>query len=218
VFLLNGFDPFNATRFADLKASLHRLGFNRVYGGQFYHAGGFADEVRVIAAAEPDARFVVIGIGAGVVAAVSLADAVGPDGIAVDLLASVDSPFWSDAPGKQPANVGRVIHIHGRPIAFSPAASIGEDLELPVQDWWGVAAHPLTVERLAEELASVAGTIPAPIPEELPALDDEIPAPRSQVTEAVRVGDAWDFLKPASRLGSEGSKTQETAKQTDGGL
>src|SRR5438105_880981 len=73
VFLVNGFDPFDVAKLGNARTALNGLGFTKVYSGQFYHAGGFADEIKTLAAAEPNARFVIVGVGAGVDAAVSLA-------------------------------------------------------------------------------------------------------------------------------------------------
>src|SRR5262249_19089981 len=65
VFLLNGFDPLGLEA-AQVRTALVRAGFPRVYDGQFYHTVWFGDEMRRIHAEEPDARFAVVGIGAGV--------------------------------------------------------------------------------------------------------------------------------------------------------
>src|SRR4029079_13232685 len=107
VFVVNGFDPFDIGGTGNLRTTLNRLGFTKVYTGQFYHARGFADEMQDVAGVDPTARVVVRGRGAGVDAAVSLADIVAPNGVTIDLLASVDSPFWSSAAGKKPINVQR---------------------------------------------------------------------------------------------------------------
>src|SRR5262245_25236265 len=108
VFLLSGFDPLDLDEIAAVRATFQRHGFIKVYNGQFYHGIEFAKEMRAIRAEVPDARFAIVGYGLGVEAAAALAEDVAQSDIPVNLLASVDAPFWSSAPGKQPAHVWRV--------------------------------------------------------------------------------------------------------------
>jgi hypothetical protein len=205
VFVVNGFDPFDLTKVGGMRAAFSRLGFNKVYTGQFYHAGEFAEEMRALAATEPDARFVVVGVGAGVDAAMSLADTVAGDGVTIDLVASVDSPFWSDAPTRHPGNVRQVMALHGQPTWIGVTPSVGDDFTLPRDSWGGVSGHPLTVETLAGELAAIASSVPvAPVAAE-PAVTDETPAPRPFTARVNRLHDGWDFLFPANRLGDDGA-------------
>jgi hypothetical protein len=79
-FLINGFDPFDLAAVERARDGLNRAGFARVYAGQVYHTFDFVCEMRAIARNEPDARFVVVGVGAGLVGARSLAESVGGDG------------------------------------------------------------------------------------------------------------------------------------------
>jgi hypothetical protein len=200
VFVVNGFDPFDFGGTGDLRTTLNRLGFNKVYSGQFYHAGGFADEIKELAAADPNARFVIVGVGAGVDAAVSLAETVADSGVTIDLLASVDSPFWSNAPGRKPLNVQRVLALHGRPNSWLPyTPSFGEDISLPVPSWPGVSGHPLTAETLATELASIALGVPASS-EDIAAVADDSPVPRPEAEHTGTHKHVTSYLDPASIL------------------
>lgn len=200
VFLVNGFDPFGISGIGDAKATLHRLGFNNVYNGQFYHAGGFGDEIKEIAAADPNAHFVVVGIGAGVDAAVTLAENVSEYGVTIDLLASVDCPFWSGAGGKKPVNVQRVLSLHGQTTSWLPSTpGIEEDITIPGAAWLGVSSHPLTVETLASELATLAGSVPAEI-EELPTTAESVPVPRPDAVPSATQAPSGSFLAPAMTL------------------
>ena len=198
-FLVQGFDPFDVAGVGDVKSALNNLGF-KVYSGQFYHGSTFADEIKEIALADANARFVVVGIGAGVDAAVSLADTVWDSGVTIDLLACVDSPFWSNAPGEKPVNVRRVLSLHGPGDSWLPSmAGIEDDITLPDVGWLGVSSHSLTVETLATELASIAGAVPTENPE-TPAASQETPVPRPDATPAATLAVSRTFLDPATTL------------------
>jgi hypothetical protein len=156
--------------------------------------------MRRIHTEEPDARFAVIGIGAGVEAAAGLAESVAANGVSIDLLASVDAPFWSNAPSKHPVNVQNVLSIHGLSLVGSTAQTDGDDLELPVFAGFGVPAHSLTLERLTLQLAGIAVLIATPSVT-VPRLPVEgSPTPRPQAVRPSQQSDEWDFLKPVSHL------------------
>src|SRR5262249_18284900 len=145
---------------AEVRAALIRAGFTKVYDGQLYHAGWFAGEMRRLRSQESGVRFAVVGFGAGVEAARWLAEAVAKDGIALDLLASVDAPIWSSAPAGHPTNVRQTLSIHGRPLFAAMSLRADADVEVPVGSLSFAAPHPRTIGRLATELAAVAGTVP----------------------------------------------------------
>jgi hypothetical protein len=199
VFLVDGFDPLDFSRVAEVRSSLIRAGFTKVYNGQFYHGGWFADELRRLHTEEPDAHFVVVGFGSGVEVAASLAESVAKDGIAIDLLASVDAPFWSSAPQKQPANVQQAMAVHGQSLFGATDAVAGQDIEVPAGFLDNVTAHPLTLDRLAHALAQVAGAVPAPAKPE-PVAAEQAPTPRPMAARLAGPRDEWDFLKPVARL------------------
>jgi hypothetical protein len=200
VFVVNGFDPLDISGMGETRSTLNRLGFTKVYRGQFNHAGEFADEIKQLAEADPNARFVVVGVGAGVDAAVSLTEAVAAYGVTIDLLASVDSPFWSHAASRKPLNVERVLALHGRPSSVLPwTPSFGEDIELPDASWLGVSSHPMTTETLAAELAMIAGTVPEKVKESLARVEEApVPRPDSEFTRSPAA--ATSFLDPAENL------------------
>jgi hypothetical protein len=200
VFLLSGFDPLGFDGIASVRATLARAGFRKVYDGQFFHSGWFAEEMRRIHAEEPEARFAVVGIGAGVESAAGLAAAVATDGITIDLLASVDAPFWSSAAGSHPTNVQQVLSVYGLAQLGPTADEAGAVLEVPTSSWFGVATHPLTLDRLARELAQVAGAVPGPAAEPTPPAADAAPTPRPVTVLPHGPRDEWDFLKPVVRL------------------
>jgi hypothetical protein len=187
VFLVNGFDPLGWGGAADARTALIRAGFRKVYDGQFYHAGWFADEMRRLHAEEPDVRIAVVGFGAGVEVAAWLAGEVAADGVVIDLLASVDAPFWSDAPGRHPENVGEVIAVEGRQ-------------QGPLMPEFELANDPPTLDWLATELALVAGAVPAPPIQPKPPASVAEPTPRPFTARPRATRDEWDFLKPVAQL------------------
>jgi pimeloyl-ACP methyl ester carboxylesterase len=200
VFLLSGFDPLDLDRVGDFRAALVRAGFTKVYNGQFYHDRYFAQEMRRLAAEEPDSRFVVVGFSLGTEFAVSLAESVGHQGIPISLLASVDPYWWSGAPSKTPANVQQTMNLHGEPLLFANRAGSGAEVQIPESFPNNITAHPLTVETLARALANVAGTVTPPPPSSpAPQLADDVPTPRP-VSRTSSPRDEWDFLKPTASL------------------
>jgi pimeloyl-ACP methyl ester carboxylesterase len=201
VFLLRGFDPLDLDRVDDVRTALNAAGFTKVYDGQFYHERFFAEEMRRLSRAEPDARFVVVGFSLGAQAATGLAESVGKEGIPVAMLASVDPYWWSSAPRRKPANVEQVMHVHGERLLFAPTLSAGADVQIPGSWPSNVTANPLAVETVARALANVAGTLPKP--SETPATDyaSDLPTPRP-VARREGARDAWDFLKPLATLPS----------------
>jgi hypothetical protein len=168
-----------------------------------------------VAAADANARFVIVGVGAGVDAAVSLAESVLENGVLIDLLVSVDSPFWSGAAGKRPINVQRVMSVHGWPDSWLPrTVSPERDIALPDYGWFGVSSDPLTVEALAWELATVASAIP-PLDTERPAVTDDGPVPRPNDMHAAKTKHVVSYLDPAATLeGRDASSETELAPPT----
>ncbi len=214
VFLVSGLDPLDFDRVRDVRSALIRVGFTKVYDGQFYHESFFAKEMQRIAAEQPDAKFVVVGFSLGAEVAVSLAETVGHQGIPISLLACVDPYWWSTAPGKTPANVQQVMNVHGEPLLFANRAAAGGDVQIPEPFPNNITAHPLTVETLARSLATVAGTLPPPPRSPTPQLADDAPTPRP-VTRTEKPRDTWDFLKPTVSL--RGLSPAELPLSTPGG-
>jgi hypothetical protein len=186
VFLIDGFDPLDGCGVARVRQSLIDLGFIKVYDGHFYHAGWFADEMRRLHAEEPDAHFVVAGFSTGAETARSLAESVAGDGITVDLLAVVDGPLWAAAVPAKPENVVRVLHLPGCAAAGQP---------------------------LADELTAIAGLVPVPMPPVI-VVGPELPTPRPVEPPPAAPRDAWDFLKPATRLDPPATELPMTREHT----
>jgi hypothetical protein len=209
VFLINGFDPLGLQGGGEVRATLVRAGFTKVYDGQFYHGDWFAGEMRRLHAEQPDVRFALVGLGGGAEVAARLAQVVAADGIVIDLLASVDAPFWSAAPGKHPDNVKDVLCIHGQALIAPVTQGAGMDVELPVYFWEGVPRQPQTLERLANQLVQIAEAVPITSVSMAPPETDDIPTPRPVAARTDGPRDEWDFLKPVARLGPPAPKAAE---------
>lgn len=203
VFLLNGLDPGNCANLTGLRDYLHELGFIKTYYGQLHHTTWFAKEMRRIHCEEPDARFVLIGFDLGANGACSLARAVAPDGIVIDLMVYLSGSHLKDTADRQ-GNVFRVLNIQGcsrldkgRPLTGA------ENVRIPEASHYGSPTHPYTLEALAHELAQVAALVPVRAPVELapPPEADAAPTPRPVPAPSREIRDEWDFLKPVSRLG-----------------
>jgi hypothetical protein len=165
-----------------------------VYHGQCYHACCFAEEVCDLHAEYPDARFVVMGFSSGVGAAVRLAESVRHAGVPIDLLISVDAPAWSTATQILPDNVHHLICTRGK-IQVACCAPDPMADELVAED-----GQTMTVERLVEELTSIAGTVPLTTGLSTENGTGDAPSTRSEIVRPAARRDEWDFLKPIFRL------------------
>jgi len=201
VFLISGIDPLDTCRIREFRSELIRAGFNNIYNGHGYHDTLFAGEMHRIALEEPGAHFVVVGFSSGSDFAVSLAESVGNYGIKIDLLASIDPPFWSSAASKKPGNVMQTTHIHGQPMLWPVRSSYGDEIVIETGLFEDAADQSATVEHLTRMLAGIAGSVPiSPAAAPMPMLANDGPRPRQFATQTDRPHDAWDFLKPVAKL------------------
>jgi hypothetical protein len=221
VFLMNGLDPINYGNLTGLRDYVQELGFGKTYYGQLFHAGWFEKEIRRIHQDDEDARVVLIGFSLGVQQMHSVAKDLNEEGIPIDLLIflSGNHPV-AFMPEDRPANVHRVVNIlaSGSMKAYG-VREYAENVRLPEDTWhFGSPTHPYTLEKLSEELAALALTVPlreivrpqqppdeeAPKPRPVkPPSDEEAPKPRPVKPPSQIPTDEWDFLKPVSFLQRE---------------
>jgi hypothetical protein len=207
VFLMNGMDPINYGNLTGLRDYVQELGFSKTYYGQLYHAGWFKKEIRRIHQDDPDARVVLIGFSLGVQELHSVAKDLSAEDIPIELLVflSGNHPV-AFMPEDRPANVHRVVNIlaSGGMKAYG-VREYAENVRLPDDTWhFGSPTHPYTLEKLSEELAALALTVPLrEIVRQPQPSDEEAPTPRPVKPPAHKTPDEWDFLKPISFLQRE---------------
>jgi hypothetical protein len=190
VFFLNGFDPVNYGNLTGIREYVDTLGFHKTYYGQFYHVSYFAEEIQKIHNEEPEAHFVLVGLGRGARSMRDLAERVNRQGIPTDLLVHLD--------GKLPEGVGLengtvIGYVRDGKFSAATAPESGPNLWL-----FGSPTNPKTIEMLGQELGQIASAIPTiepAQPELLPPPTDE-PTPKPVQRQLPAEYGEWDFLKP----------------------
>jgi hypothetical protein len=214
---MNGLDPVNYGNLTGLRDYLHKAGYRKTYYGQLYHANWFAKEIYRIHEEDPDARLVLVGFSLGVNFLDALSETLNKHGIAVDLLVflSGNHPVWP-MPAERPANVARVINVlSSGSMKYWGERPWAENVRLSSTWHFGSPTHPSTLERLTEELDLLSAAVPVHPPVEEPKLPfiEEAPTPRPAKIEPAARRTDWDFLKPASSLGSP-SKAKPEPKES----
>jgi hypothetical protein len=209
IFLMRGLDPLDCANLTGLCNYIHTLGFLQTYTGYPYHRICFRHEIERIHQEDANARIVLIGhdIGAGVVC--SLARDLREEGIGVDLIVYIAGHGMECGP----AAVGgtHVINVVAGTALWPTPAVAGATAVQAEAGAYAMPSQRTTLELLASELLALAQTVPFVKPA-LPAVPPEIeeaPKPRpvqGPVTAGPR--DAWDFLKPVSRLRLHGEQPE----------
>jgi hypothetical protein len=200
VFLANGVDPLGLGNLAGVRQYLTALGFPKTYYGQTYHRHWIEKELRQAHKDDHDARFVLIGYGAGADTVRAVARSVCPDGIPIDLLITLQ------------ANPQGCLGGDLTPAAATQGAK--GPCPLPEERMLGAPTDAQTLHVLAEELAQVAMRVPLVAPAELPLPapapgpgpgpePETAPAPRPVNPGQVSAGDTSagaDPLRPVAQL------------------
>ena len=205
IFIIHGTDPLDFANLNGLNAYLRDLGFRKTYLGQLYHRNDVTREVRRVHAADPEARFVLIGFSLGANMVRDVTQTVKPDGVHIDLLVYLGGNTLEDGPRDRPENCGRLINILAKGCIWNGTTfADGENIHLPDVFHFGSPMHPHTRELLAAELAEVGARVPILVPAGQmpggPLFEEPTPAPRAVPAAAPAARDEWDFLKPAAQL------------------
>ena len=104
IFLINGLDPINATNLTGVRDYMHDIGFQKTYYGQLFHTRTYVEEIRRLSAADPDARFVLLGFSFGANMVRNIANAVKDDKIQIDLLVYCGGNTLKNVPADRPEN------------------------------------------------------------------------------------------------------------------
>jgi hypothetical protein len=195
-FFVQGVDPLDCANLEGVKEYVQSLGFHRAWFGHWFHVHKFADEIVRISQDDPDARFVIVGVACGTDAGRKLAEAVGGHGICVDLLVCLDSDPLAKGGAGRPENVQKVITILTSDRKGKSVAHDAEEVYLAEGGVFAAATNPGTLEVLARELATLAGSFPAPEDHPKAPFPCGGPTSRPSTAKAPDERDDWDFLKP----------------------
>jgi hypothetical protein len=201
IFFLHGLDPLDYANLHGVREYFHSLGFVNTHYGQLYHGPTFTKEIRRIHAADPEARFVLMGFSAGANVARSMVHSLrDEDGIPIDLLVYMGGNTLENTPESRPEGVGKVVHILATGYIWKGTA-IDDAENLKHADAWhfGSPTHAATLEVLTRELMVVAANVPY-VERDYAAEQPDAPTPRAVVRHTVARLDEANFLKPAMQL------------------
>ncbi len=197
VFFIHGMDPLDFANMEGLSEYVQSLGFIKTHYGQLYHLWQFKKEMRAIAKADPEARFVLVGFSFGANAVRDLANAVKKDGVTIDLLVYLGGNTLENTPPNRPEHVLRIVNILAHGWVWNGTVLDGAE-NMNYNNVWhfGSPTHLQTLDVLARELPVVARRVTLTVyegPAELPSGPTPHPVAAPQAN-APR--DEWDFLKP----------------------
>jgi hypothetical protein len=165
VYVIDGFDPAGLAGLRRLAARLRADGFPDTRYAGWLRAGQVEREVRAAHAADPSARFALVGYSAGAFAARNVANRLVRDGVPVAVVGYVGGDYLSDSAATRAAGVGRVVNVtgNGHPLTGRNLFFNGTDisgarnLRLAGAGHFALPTHPDTVAALEAELAAAAG-------------------------------------------------------------
>lgn len=165
VYVLDGVDPLGLAGTRGLADRLRRAGFPDTHYAGWLRAGRVEREIRAAHAADPAARFAVVGYSAGVYTARNMANRLTRDGVPVAVVGYVGGDYLSDTDRSRAAGVGRVVNVTGdghpltgRNLFFNGTDLTGaRNLRLAGTGHFDLPGHPDTLATLEAELAAAAG-------------------------------------------------------------
>ena len=113
VYILDGVNPLGLAGVKRLADRLQRAGFVRTRAGGWYSGDGFEREIRATHAADPSARFAVIGYSAGSYTARALANRLVQSGVPVAVIGYIGGDYLRDTSETRVPGAGRVVNITG---------------------------------------------------------------------------------------------------------
>jgi hypothetical protein len=192
VFLFDSFDPFAAGQMGDVRDHLHQLGFGKTYYGWPHHLDDFEEEMGMVNAERPDARFVIIGYGTGATAARKLAAFADAVGIPVEVVIYLEPMF---DPLEQPVGAMNTFTLRGVDLDADAATAgtfVGRHFHKS-----DVPTHPMTLELIEREVTLIGLGVavrprhPAPPVVLVPPM----PAPRNVIPIPDELPPEWQFLR-----------------------
>jgi hypothetical protein len=165
VYLLDGADPLGLAGVERLAERFRRAGMPYVRLGWWYDAAAFEREIRATHAADPTARFAVIGFSAGAYAGRAMAGRLIRSGVPVAVVGYVGGDYLQDTPETRMAGAGRVVNVTGdgylltgRNLLFNGTQVTGAvNLRLAGTAHYGLPTHPATFAVLYAAVAAEDG-------------------------------------------------------------
>jgi hypothetical protein len=162
VYILDGVNPLGLAGVQRLADRLQRAGFVHTRAGGWYSGDGFEREIRTTHAANPAARFAVIGYSAGSYSARSLANRLVQSGVPVAVIGYIGGDYLRDTPDTRVPGAGRVVNITGdgylltgRNLMFNGTEISGAwNVPLSGTSHYDLPTHPRTFATLYSALAA----------------------------------------------------------------
>jgi hypothetical protein len=156
VYILNGFDPLRAGGVGRLADRLRGSGYPDTRVGGWYRARAFEREIRAAHAADPTARFAIIGYSAGAYPTRAMANRLVRDGVPVAVVGYVGGDYLRNDARSRVPGAGRVVNVTGdgylltgRNLLFNGTDLPGaQNLRLSGTSHFGLPTHPDTFDTL----------------------------------------------------------------------
>lgn len=165
VYILDGLNPLEIAGTAQLADRLRRAGFPYTKAGGWFMGWWYEREIRAAYAADPTARFAVVGYSAGSYVARGMANRLLRDGIPVAVVGYIGGDYLTDAPETRAPGAGRVVNVRGdgylltgKNLFFNGADLTGaRNIRLAGVAHYGLPTHPTTFAVLYSALAAEDG-------------------------------------------------------------
>ena len=118
IYLINGLDPLELLNFRGVQDYIQALGFCHAYYGQMWHVPACLRHIRRTQAADPQARFVLIGDSLGANLARDMTCWLQEDGIPVQVLIYLGGDTVFNKRKNRPANACRVVNVRAWGLVF----------------------------------------------------------------------------------------------------
>lgn len=171
--LINGLAP-NAC-LEELRLQLAERGFEKSFRAELLHTGWVWREMKRIQTCDPEARFVLVGLGHGAGVATGMAKDACRDGVTVDALVLLD-----------PAGTTAIDDLAGRVVVLRSVEANCSTFSLPKQE--------STVDAITAVLAETAMRVVHPAYEEAPLFWHPDAPPQRDYTLPEGVPTEWQFL------------------------
>lgn len=165
VYILDGLNPLEMAGTWQLADRLQRAGFPYTKAGGWFMGWWYEREIRAAYAADPTARFAIVGYSAGSYVARGMANRLLRDGIPVAVVGYIGGDYLQDTPATRVPGAGRVVNIRGdgylltgKNLLFNGTDLTGaRNIRTPGVAHYGLPTHPTTFAVLYSALAAEDG-------------------------------------------------------------
>ncbi|WP_439629985.1 hypothetical protein [Gemmata sp.] len=161
VYVLDGLNPLGSAGANRLGERLRDAGFPSTRVGGWYQVRAFEREIRATHAADPTARFAVIGYSAGAYQARAVANRLVQDGVPVAVVGYIGGDYLRNTTQTRVVGAGQVVNVvgngylpTGRNLLFNGTEVTGAwNVRLRGTRHINLPTHPATFTTLSEALA-----------------------------------------------------------------